>query len=128
MSYCRWSCDDFRSDVYCYADVSGGYTTHVAENHRTGTLPPDPFFDFVQEKITSEEYTKRYKERMDELSKLPVEKIGLQHDGESFNDETLEQLKERLLHLRSVGYHVPEHALARIDEEIAEQANEAYDT
>lgn len=31
MSYCRWS--DHGCDVYCYADIRGGYTTHVASNH-----------------------------------------------------------------------------------------------
>ena len=34
MSYCRWSslCEDgSTSDIYTYADVRGGYTTHVAE-------------------------------------------------------------------------------------------------
>lgn len=29
MSYCRWSSDNFKCDVYVYADVSGGWTTHV---------------------------------------------------------------------------------------------------
>lgn len=29
MSYCRWSTDDGRSDVYVYHDIRGGWTTHV---------------------------------------------------------------------------------------------------
>ena len=31
MSYCRWSSDGFKSDVYVYADVAGGFTCHVTD-------------------------------------------------------------------------------------------------
>jgi len=34
MSYCRWSSDNYQCDVYCYADVGGGYTTQVASRRR----------------------------------------------------------------------------------------------
>ena len=30
MSYCRWSCDDFKSDVYVWHDISGGWMTAVS--------------------------------------------------------------------------------------------------
>jgi len=30
MSYCRWSSDNWQCDLYCYDDISGGITTHVA--------------------------------------------------------------------------------------------------
>lgn len=39
MSYCRWSCDDFECDLYCYSDVSGGWTIHVAANRHVGKAP-----------------------------------------------------------------------------------------
>ena len=39
MSYCRWSSDRWQSDVYCYSDVIGGYTTHVARSRREGHAP-----------------------------------------------------------------------------------------
>ena len=29
MSYCRFSCDDGKSDVYCYEDCEGGFTSHI---------------------------------------------------------------------------------------------------
>lgn len=32
MSYCRWSCLDFKSDVYVYANINGAWTIHVAGN------------------------------------------------------------------------------------------------
>jgi hypothetical protein len=30
LSYCRWSSDNFRCELYCYQDTCGGWTTHVA--------------------------------------------------------------------------------------------------
>lgn len=30
MSYCRWSSNDFQCDLYCYEDINGGWTTHIA--------------------------------------------------------------------------------------------------
>jgi hypothetical protein len=41
MSYCRWSSDHFECDVYVYADVSGGWTTHVAGRRRKHRVPDD---------------------------------------------------------------------------------------
>lgn len=29
MSYCRWSCDDFKSDVYAYASGNSHWTIHL---------------------------------------------------------------------------------------------------
>lgn len=86
MSYCRFSSDNFQSDVYVYADVYGGYTTMVAEVRSGGD---------------------------DSLVK-----IGLPHDGETFNDETAEGVLKRLLSLRELGYHVPEVALLRLKKEL----------
>src|SRR5687767_6611694 len=39
MSYCRWSTDDFQCDLYCYEDVSGGFTTHVAGRRKIWDAP-----------------------------------------------------------------------------------------
>ncbi len=42
MSYCRWSTDEFRCDLYIYANVNGYWTIHVAGRTRDGediTLP-----------------------------------------------------------------------------------------
>ena len=33
MSYCRWSCDSFRCDIYAY-EAHGGWTIHVAVRKR----------------------------------------------------------------------------------------------
>ena len=87
MSYCRWSSGGDPSDVYCFGDGQGGWTTHVA---------------------------------MSRLSGAEQRPIGLPHDGKAFWDKTLQDLKARLLSLRQLGYHVPDHAIDRIDQELAD--------
>lgn len=39
MSYCRWSSDDFKSDVYVY-ESQAGWITHVKDG--TGYADPNP--------------------------------------------------------------------------------------
>lgn len=93
MSYCRVGTKEngVMSDVYTYADVGGGWTTHVAENRYVG---PELFPDFPAD----EHY-------------VP---IGLPFDGYSFNDPTPGATADRLLRLRDAGYNVPQSAINRL--------------
>ena len=45
MSYCRWSTDNFKCDLYCYEDVNGGFTTHVASNRPSPPYPYEGSYD-----------------------------------------------------------------------------------
>jgi len=121
VSYCRWSSDGWRSDVYCYEDVKGGWTTHVAGLKRVGLdtlIPIDPdLLDFTAENAT--EWTMAHSAFMRALEKLEMAPIGLPHDGETFRDPTLEAFKARLVMLRDEGYHVPADVFEAIDEELA---------
>lgn len=85
MSYCRWSSEGNKSDVYCYENVSRKWITHVAGNKL----------------INGEHYP-----------------IGLPHDGETFDDDSIEDMLKTLLMLRGLGYHVPQFAIESIEEEI----------
>ena len=116
MSYCRWSSDNFKCDVYCYEDVMGGYTTHVANSKPVGDLPEMPSIN-----MPKEEWKNKYKEYREAFDKVENEKIGLRHDGETFNDETLEDFLDRLLYLKEVGYHIPDYVFDDIREEIKEE-------
>ena len=95
MSYCRFSSDGGKSDVYCYRCIFGDYITNVARN-RLGEITPN------------------------NLVEPTYAPIGLPYDGLEFNDKTIEEFNNRLLHLRECGYHVPECAVTRIDKEIKE--------
>lgn len=106
MSYCRWSSDDHQSDVYCYENVSGAWTTHVAGRRYTFTGPlPPPLPDHA----TAVEHMNRMYEVRCLLGALVP--IGLPYDGETFDDGSAAEMLARLLDLRKVGYRVPEDAI-----------------
>src|SRR5688572_23194430 len=98
MSYCRWA-DDYdgkHCNIYCYASTAGGYTIHVANS---GPIGPDPEFPDQKDPTSIERYLKACEENM--------KPIGLPHDGETFNEDSLEKFRDRLLYLIAAGYHVP---------------------
>lgn len=117
MSYCRWSSNNFKCDVYCYEDVNGGYTTHVAGLRVVGKVPPEPDI----RKVPVEVWLAAHEDQMAFLDTAKRKPIGLPHDGESFNDPTLEAFEERLRGLKEMGYYVPKHVFRAIAEEIKER-------
>lgn len=114
MSYCRFSSDDWRSDVYVYHDVGGGWTTHVATHHpvfRTPLPAEVPFpNDASQDKQLMDWFhrTESVMAMFDEAEKVPLD---LPHAGETFNDPTPAACADRLESLRELGYHVPQSAI-----------------
>jgi len=125
MSYCRWSTDNFGCDLYCYEDVAGGYTTHVAGNRIVGDVPKIGEFPLTWNDEEREEYEKRCLAQMRFLQTCERKPIGLPYDGQSFNDSDLESFLERLLHLREVGYKFPDRVIDAVKEELNEQTKEA---
>lgn len=119
MSYCRFSSDDFKSDVYCYESVHGYFTTHVAGNRIVGDIPPLPAFPM--DESGNEAWFQAYKAQNDFISKAEREQIALPYAGECFDDADLQSMLDRLLMLQSIGYYVPESALLAIREELKEQ-------
>lgn len=121
MSYCRFSSDDFRCDVYVYEDAYGGWVTHVAGRRHVideDALPPP-----VEWIPGDEDSVHRWFERYRQVSKLidgaELVDIGLPHDGASFNDPTPGACADRLEQLRELGYRVPDRAIKRLREEEA---------
>lgn len=128
MSYVRWSSDGFRSDVYAYESVHGGFTLHIASRRRVGldTLPPDPMDDLGQGAYPPPaDFVARYRAYHDALDALPFESVDHPDAGRGFNFATLEDLRDKLAAYRAEGIvHVPEWVVPRIDEEIAEEAQD----
>lgn len=123
MSYCRWSSEDFTSDVYVYEtfsdDPAGLFITHVACSKHDITLPPLPPIS-EWEAFGFDKVAEIRKQRNALLQAAELVPLNGPHDGESFEDIGLPALLERLLYLQSVGYRVPGYALARIRREILE--------
>ena len=120
MSYCRYSSDNWKSEVYAYADCRGGYTTHVAGNKVVGEIPPDG--DVIKD--TPRKFAAKHRALLAFLESASRKPIGLAHDGETFNDPDLESFLDRLTALRALGYHVPDSAFAAVKDEMRESQEE----
>ena len=135
MSYCRWSCMNWQCDLYCYADVMGGWTTHVAakrrvrepsrENDRWQEHCQKVFKhkddDPLQWAMDCHSWTVARRAMFEELEEIPHESIGLPHDGETFNDPDLVSFLERVRYLKELGYKAPDYLEAAILEEMEEE-------
>ncbi len=113
MSYCRWSSDNWKSDIYCYEGVDDKIHIHVAASKREGV--PEANYD-PNEPI--EIYMEKLKVQSDYLKNCLLVPIGLELDGESFECFNKQEALGLLLHVRSRGYHVPEFAIECLKEEI----------
>lgn len=112
MSLCRWSSMNWKCDLYCYYDVNGGITTHVATRRVVGNPPerPDPATCTKDEWLAA---SRKLSNFLEEATHLP---IGLPEDDKTFNDPDLASFKSRLTYLRDLGYVFPDE-LFDIDEE-----------
>src|SRR5262249_18121889 len=122
MSYCRWSSMNWTCDLYCYADIAGGWTTHVAPRRRIEAVPEAGQEDFSARKISRDEYTHLPRQQMIALERIPSEPLRLPHAGETFHDSSLAEFKHRLLELRQLGYRFPDEVMDQIDAELTEEA------
>lgn len=120
MSYCRWSSDNWRSDVYVYECTDGTWTTHVAGRKRVGELPEPPGY----EPPFDEDFLRRHREYQAAVSAAEMVPIGLPHDGKTFKDGSPAECWGTLVMLKTAGYHVPQYALDELYEEAQEPAAE----
>lgn len=120
MSYCRWSSDNWKSDVYCYADVDGTWTTHVASRRRVGHIPEHPSWGDP----IDDEWMHQANAHHDAVAASELVPIGLPHDGKTFKDGSPGACWATLVMLKAAGYHVPQYALDALYEEAREREPE----
>lgn len=124
MSYCRFSCDDFQSDVYAY-ETEGGYQIHVAAHKIEFCEPlpekaPNPFSGGTTNQELLERWVDRHRVVLDIVDRSKRVPIGLSNDGQCHHVETIEEMLDFLVGLKSTGYRVPDHAFMFIENEIWE--------
>ena len=121
MSYCRWSCDNLKSDVYTYEHCDGTWTTHVAARRYVNIdeCPKADLADLLDNTVTTKEFVEMSKRRSAFLEKAGTVPIGLPHDGETIKDDGPAECLATLLRFREAGYHVPDHTLDELGEEAA---------
>ncbi|WP_236175371.1 hypothetical protein [Pseudomonas pseudonitroreducens] len=118
MSYCRWSSDDFLCDVYVYESIDGGFATHVAANRVVFKEPLPPAVPFEPQYV--KEFLERHNKVMAMVDAADRVRINLPHDGQDFNDPDAATCADRLEHLQSLGYNVPQYAIDALREEAEE--------
>lgn len=116
MSYCRFSSDDWGSDVYCY-ESRDGFVVHVAALRFESNTPIPPI-PTIQEwgAIPPEELAAQFDARqawIDAARRVP---IGMVFDGESFTENSAADALDLLKMLRNLGYRVPQHAIDALRE------------
>lgn len=119
MSYCRFSSDNHKSDVYVYASVYGGFDVHIAKK-RYRNADQIPELPFILD-CSVEEFNAAYTRQREWFEDAETEDIDLIYAGSYKNLSTLAETKEFLLELKDIGYYIPESCLERINEEIKEE-------
>lgn len=129
MSYCRWSSDDFASDVYVY-ESAYGFEIHVACNrvHPKEPMPepleyPGPDALVSEVEAWADRMLKRQNKVREIVKSADRQEIGGPHDGKSFRMGTPGEAADVLRMLRENGYHVPDHAIVALDQEQTEMNN-----
>lgn len=118
MSYCRFSSDDFRSDVYVYQG-DGYWAVHVASSRLRFTAPIPAPVDIAD----IEGWLERHRIVAQMCKEAATEPIGLPQDGASFYLDSPGEAADRLQELAEAGYHVPDGVVTVLLEEQAELVN-----
>jgi len=122
MSYCRFSSDDFKCDVYCYASCYGGYVTHVAGKRHVGATPIPELPEFGTDEASQQAWLAAYQAQRAWLDAAELKPIGLSLDGEDFHDDTAAAAADRLEQIRAAGYYVPQYAIDDLRSEADDDA------
>jgi len=119
MSYCRWSSDNFKCDIYAYHSCYNVYTIHIASNKIVEELPTADYKLLLSQNSEDlKEYVKQTKIRNAAFDKATRVPIGLPFDGESYDCETLQEFYDKMIELRKVGYSFPDYLLDEIQQEM----------
>jgi hypothetical protein len=135
MSYCRWSSDGHKCDVYVYEHYADGYVCHVAARKivNLDEAPECPsFFIYPTDekgRLSDEslnDYMVKHRAWMKWLQDEAIhEDIGLEFDGETFSCDTATDMGNQLKMLQNMGYRVPDYAIEALWEEGKENGEQA---
>ncbi len=114
MAYCRFSSDDFKSDVYVYYGENG-FNIYVS-SRRLDIEDVGPKVDLADTKA----FVARHKRLMEAAAKADSKPIEHPDAGECFVFHTPMQAMNKLLELKDAGFRIPDAAIAGLKAEVAE--------
>ena len=109
MSYCRFSSDNWKSDLYIYEGECGIYVG-VKGIKRIGDIFP---LDFN----SPEALLDSYKKQMKSLDNCTIVPINLPFAGESFWFDELESSITFVKQLKELGYHIRDGVIEDMKED-----------
>lgn len=116
MSYCRWSSDNYKCDIYAY-ESDQGWEIHVAGNRHVVDLPPNESITWDEEGNIKYDENKARQHQW-HLDYTEREIIDLPYAGESIHCDKIEEFWETMLKLRGLGYHIPDYVFEEIEKEM----------
>lgn len=116
MSYCRFSSENWTSDVYAY-QAEEGFVVHVASSRLVGDIPSVPTLGTVAD----EEWLAAHQRQMAALETAERVRINGPYDGQTFTESSALDLGVWLLDIAEKGYRVPQYALDALKEEDLEE-------
>ncbi|WP_129141473.1 hypothetical protein [Modicisalibacter coralii] len=114
MSFCRFSSNDWRCDLYIYEGFDGVYMLHVAKNRVAGDVPRAKL---TQESLKDGSFAEAHAKQMEYVSRAERVPIGLSADGETFHIHDAEELLAKMRELKAEGYRVPCFAFESVAED-----------
>ena len=112
MSYCRWSCDGFKSDVYVYQNEDDFYSVRIKKQRSVINDDAPLLIEFdgtnAPEAYASQLNYSRW------LNDRPRINIIQKYAGETLHFDDIPATIHFLHKLRDLKYHVPEHAFDRL--------------
>lgn len=118
MSYCRFSSDNWKSDVYVY-ESDNGFVIHVAGARYTTEIPNVPPMPSGGTYEEWKEWFNLHNKQMKAVSSAPTKTIGGDYDSQTFICETAEETLDKLKDIKEHGYNVPDFAFESLKEEIS---------
>ena len=110
VSYCRFSSDHWKCDVYVYDDIQGGITIHVAKVRFVSDIPfPAPPKNILE--LPATDGVAWLAREQEWLKHARRKKIELPHAGKTFNVDTDGDAAKLLQELAALGYFVPKHVI-----------------
>lgn len=117
MSFCRWSTNDFKCDLYCF-ESNEGFMTYVAGNRVVFAEPIPPYVPLDEAHLS--EYMMRHQKVSDIIDRSERVPIGLEYDGRTFCDSDLEDFISTLKVLKEAGYRFPFELIDELEAELKE--------
>lgn len=115
MAYCRFSSDNWKSDLYIWMGFSGVEVVVAHSRYIFNANYPMPSFDPIDEEFDYKAYNELYALAMKHKD---TQQIDLPMAGEFFSFDTGEEAAELLTELQQLGYHVPDGVIEELRDEL----------